>query len=109
MGADAIAALATAIALILTAIGGVIAAIATLIGALRKRDTTPAPQVGITATAPTDVGDIDMVAYLDMRERAQLAEGRAERAEESLRRFLNRGDHIDEDTQPFDPTPGGHP
>lgn len=96
MGADAIVALATAGGLILTAIGGVIAALATLIGTLRKKDTAPAPQVGIPATAPAS-DDIDYRAYLDMKERA-------ERAEESLRRFLNRGDHIDEDTQPLDPT-----
>ncbi|WHE35138.1 hypothetical protein [Microbacterium sp. BDGP8] len=101
MGADAIAALATAVALILTAIGGVIAAIATLIGALRKKDTAPAPQVGITATVPPTGDDIDYRAYLDMKERAERAETRAGAAEETLRRLLNRGEHIDEDTQPL--------
>ncbi len=100
MGADAIAALATAIALILTAIGGVIAAIATLIGALRKKDTAPAPQVGITATPPVG-DDIDYRAYAD-------AVARAERAEKDrdvwMRRALGDVAHLDEDTQPLDPT-----
>lgn len=94
MGADAIAALATAIALILTAIGGVIAAIATLIGALRKKDTAPAPQVGITATVPAAGDDIDFRAYEDMRADRDMWRARA----------LRDATHIDEDTQPLDPT-----
>ncbi|QLD10879.1 hypothetical protein [Microbacterium oleivorans] len=96
MTVESVAALLGVAAVVITALAALVKAFADLIGARGKKDTAPAPQLGITATPPAS-DDIDYRAYLDMKERA-------ERAEESLRRFLNRGDHIDEDTQPLDPT-----
>jgi hypothetical protein len=100
MTVESIAALLGVAAVVLTALAALVKAIADLISAARKKDTAPAPQVGIPATAPAGE-DIDYRAYVDMKERAERAETRADRAEEALRRTFNRGEHIDEDTQPL--------
>ncbi len=93
-------ALGGVVAILLTAIAGITKAIADLILATRKKDPSPAPQLGIipSSTSPSD--DIDYRAYLDMKTRAETAE----RQRDDLLLFItNRNaDHIDEDTRPID-------
>lgn len=94
-------AIAGVAALLLTAVAGIIKAVVDLIVATRKKDTTPAPQLGIPA-APSAPDDIDYRAYLDMKKRAE----KAERQREELLQILTRrsaGTDIDEDTHPLDP------
>lgn len=94
MTVEAIATLLGAASAILVALAGLVASVASLIGAFRKKDTAPAPQLGITATAPAEDDDIDYRAYQDMRADRDMWRARA----------LRDAAHIDEDTQPLDPT-----
>ncbi len=93
MTVESIAALLGVAAVVITALAALVKAIADLIGASRKKDTAPAPQVGIPATAPAEP-DIDFRAYEEMK-----------RDRDMWRRIaLRTTDHVDEDTQPINPT-----
>jgi len=72
MGVDQIVALCGAAALVLGSAAALIKSVADIFGAARKKDTAPAPQVGIPATAPDD--EIDYRAYADAIARAKTAE-----------------------------------
>lgn len=93
MGFDQLAALLGASAVVIGAVAALGKSIADIITAARKKDTTPAPQVGIPAVVPDD--DIDYRAYADMKKRA-------EDAELALREYLEarRLAAPDEDTHP---------
>lgn len=78
------------LAVLLTALAGMTKAIADLIVATRKKETSPAPQLGII---PATADDIDYRAYEDMRRDRDLWRERA----------LRDAEHIDEDTHPIDP------
>ena len=84
------------VAVVLTALAGMTKAIADLIVAWRKKDTSPAPQVGIPATAPAPApahDDIDIRAWEEMK-----------KDRDFWRRLaMQRGASLDEDTQPIPP------
>lgn len=72
MQPDQIGALLTAAGIVIGSLAALITAIAGMIGAARKKDATPAPQVGIPAQVSDD--DIDFRAYADAVARAERAE-----------------------------------
>jgi hypothetical protein len=76
------------VVLIIGAIAGLTKAIGDLVTAFRRRDTSPAPEVGIPA-APDN--DIDFRAYEDMREDRDYWRDIA----------MSRAQHLDEDTEPL--------
>lgn len=98
MGFDQLAALLGASAVVIGAVAALGKSIADIITAARKKDTTPAPQVGIPAVVSDD--DIDYRAYADMKAQLSKAEQRAEKAERDRDAWMHRALGIDEDTHP---------
>lgn len=93
MQPDQIAGLLTATGLVIGALATLIGSIAAVVKAARApKGDSPAPQLGLTATAsPAD--DIDIRAWEDLRDRLN-------RAEEDRDRWMRRALGIDEDTHP---------
>lgn len=81
------------VATLILALAGMTKAITDLITAFRKKDSSPAPQVGIPAVAPPPADDIDYRAYEDMKRDRDMWRARA----------LGTAEHIDEDTHPINP------
>lgn len=95
MQPDQIAGLLTATGLVLGALATLIGSVAAVVKAARApKGDSPAPQLGLTATAAA-ADDIDYRAYLDMKERAESAERKLNAYLEARRR-----DALDEDTHP---------
>lgn len=84
-------------------LAGLITAITNSIIAFRRKDSKPAPEVGIAAT-PTPDDDIDYRAYVQLEKQLEKAEERAQKAELDRDAWMRRALGIDEDTRPIEPT-----